>query len=126
METLKSCYRFLGVEENFIPNAIDSRPMGAIYSETRLKLRNLLTPFYRDWSPDNKYIKHRRNGIYYFNMLVDKYLFAMLFSNKKPTLSDDLFERLYERFEDDIKLTESLLGRSLEVWRSKPGSQLLK
>lgn len=116
-KTLSQVYSFLSIDPSFEPSAIKSRPMRAIYSTQRLKVRNILAPFYQDWSVDQKYTLYRKNPIYYFNMFVDRYLYSILFSKEQPKLSKDLGLELYRYFEQDINLTEEIINRPLTAWR---------
>lgn len=120
---IKQLYDFLGVDSAFIPHqSLKKKPQKVIYSIAGLKLVSQLNKLnytyssdkMRRYPKDNTLISKARlkaaNGIINF-------LASRIYVNIKPQVSDELKQKLYVIYEEDILQLEQLIKRDLSVWK---------
>jgi Sulfotransferase domain len=107
-------YKFLGVDDEYVPKSLNSRPFAAIYSMPRLRFRSIRF-IYRK----HPYTKRElvRVGLKWVVLSLDFLFLKPFFSSNKPRLSDGLGKVLIDLYRDDIENLEKLLGRDLTIWK---------
>ena len=118
---LDQLYQFLGVEAGFNPPSVDSRPMAAPYSMTRLRLWNAIDRRCRVWTEDKRYF-HRRTDpvgkmLSRINAGLDQVVWRRLMPAQRPRLPESLQSALIEFYQDDVRSLSGLLGRPLTCWK---------
>jgi len=117
---MRRCYRFLGIDEDYRPGTLDSRPMAATYSLTRLRLGAFLQTTYMRLDPDRRRIHYRRGplaaGCRCLFGGLDRYAWSRLFHERKPALDPDLAEQLIEYYRADVTALGTMLGKDLSHW----------
>ncbi|MEM0897929.1 MAG: sulfotransferase [Verrucomicrobiota bacterium] len=118
---LKSVYRFLEITEDHTTANLRRRSQAVVYSLPRLRLLSLRNPFCFQRTPTGS---RMRGGplaklAWYGGEFVDRALFAKVWGNQKPFLSDNLAARLYDVFREEVEALESLLGRDLNHWKHR-------
>lgn len=121
LRVLRQVFRFLEVEENYVPRALGKKPKESVYSLPRLRLlaRANRTFFY-------DYIQYGENRLalrpkmraapmlaYRTCVAYDRLVMSRLFRNEKPRLSDALIEQFQELYQDDIAALKASLGIDL-------------
>lgn len=123
---LAGLYKFLKVAPDFRPESVNSRPMKAPYSITRLRLWDALDRHCRTWSADGKYFQRKRgplaSSLLALNTALDRLVWERLFPAKRPRLGPELQADLVSYYRDDAKCLESWLGRPLDCWADLTGS----
>jgi len=120
-QELDKLYAFLGVETGFKPPSVDSRPMAAPYSMTRLRLWNAVDRWCRVWSADGRYFHRRTDPLGQFvsraNAGLDRVLWRRLLPAQRPPLPESLQSALIEFYQDDVRRLSGMLGRPLTCWQ---------
>jgi hypothetical protein len=118
--TLRDLYHFVNVDETFLPQSLESRPMSAIYSLTRLRIGNLLKPLYMRRTDSGTRLWQRQGP--FFNAVrmgcvgLDRYLLAHVFTTTKPNVPTDIKDQLTAFYREDMNKLRQLLGRDLCGW----------
>ncbi len=124
LESVRQAYRFLGVDERFVPTTltVKNQTNPGVYSLTRIRWLSLRNPVMYTYY-HHRTRRHRKQ-LTPLNRLIsrvikeiDGFLLARLCDNSKPNPSADLRARLYEIYAEDIDRLEGLLGRELANWR---------
>jgi hypothetical protein len=125
LEALRQVYRFLEIDDGFVPRSLNRKPKRAVYSLTRLRVLNMRRnayPFILARKNDRtKLFYHKQtlsdmsiNGMV---VLTDRLLFAPICNNSKPKLSPNLISRLYSIYKEDIDELEDFLDQELTEWK---------
>ncbi|MEX2171558.1 MAG: sulfotransferase domain-containing protein [Pirellulales bacterium] len=127
---LARLYRVIGVDERFQPKASGGRPMQAIYSLPRLRMRVWMERASRGYGNDRAYTYGRRGLLAtpcrVGAMAIDRFVLRPLFPAGPPEISAELTQTLQEKFEPDIERLEERLGRDLSHWkRSESASRTI-
>ncbi len=119
-------YRFVGVDDTYVPQALDDRPKASLYSIPRIRLMALRNRwFVYDIHPQGTGMSMKNQtrlerwaseAIRQF----DRRVMIRLFKNPRPRLSPALAYRLYQLYAEDIARLEALLERDLSAWRVAP------
>jgi hypothetical protein len=103
---MQDIYRFLGINDTFLPNTTLKHGVGGTYKSALLPrlvesqfYKTILGPMYRKIP-----LPIREN-------FLQRYL-----TNPKPTMPPDIRRQLVERYRDDILKLQDLLSRDLSVW----------
>lgn len=124
-QTIADIYRFLEVDDTFVPKTLKKRPQKGIYSIRRLQFINLVKKCVFTYHPNSVspvgVVKKRQNlieklltySVYGFDRFVLKYLT----NNKRPELSNNLRKQLFDIYKNDIKKLEKLLKMNLDNWK---------
>ena len=120
--TIQNIYKFLGVENGFIPQSLNSKPMASIYSSKRLKFRQFINKktSYYSYYDDNTRI-HKKNG-YIYSIITkifaafDRFFIAKIIKNKKPEIDNKVKEELIKVYRKDIENLQKLTNRDLTHW----------
>lgn len=123
LDFLKEIFRFLGIDEEYIPQSLNSRPQAGVYSIPRVRLLTLRNPIVYTYSSDRmRLILKEEIGLLGSMIvkvinLIDSKVLCRVFPNAKPSLSQDLAEALSTIYEEDTSKLEELLGLSLAHWK---------
>jgi len=122
LKAVQSVYAFLGVNPEYIPRGIHSRPQAVLYDPVRLRLAIYANRLRYHTSEDNRRIFVRGGAWPSFWAIkamaaIDRYLLRVVFGNEKPILHAELRARLINHFRREMDELEGILGRSLSVWR---------
>lgn len=122
LECIQKAYDFLGVSSDFIPGSLNSRPQEVLYNLTRLKLMTCRNQFLYDYNEDRTRSIPRK--ITPVDMIIagtftslDRYLLSLILPNKKPAVSQELREILYELYASDIEALAGFIDRDLSAWK---------
>lgn len=118
---LSRLYCAIGVDGSYQPRASKTRPMQAIYSLPRLRMRLWMGRGYRGYGDRGEYMYFRKGPLATtFRRgagAIDRFVMQRLFRAKAPHLSASLQAALQERFVPDIERLEAWLGRDLSTWK---------
>jgi hypothetical protein len=125
-KSIKEVYKFLQIDENFIPTSLSKRPKQTIYSLFRIKWHSIAIKhfFYSYIDVNNNYeIKipsgsTLKRSIYYSLIGIDRFFLKQLLDNSKPELSDQLLQTLTQVYLEDINNLESCLNIDLTAWKN--------
>jgi hypothetical protein len=120
--SIKKAYRFLELDESFIPEDLNAEPQKVMYSIPRLKIRSLFNPVIYRYFNDNTRLEPRGTRLAAYaeklKNLVDNRMMSLVWDSKKPVLSGELKKSLYALYSDDIHHLEKFLARDLSTWKS--------
>ncbi|MCK4744839.1 sulfotransferase [Candidatus Parcubacteria bacterium] len=125
LKTIKKVYKFLEIYANFIPKkSIGTRPQKVVYSLPRLKwlrLRNNLIYTYnkdRTRLYENKKISKTSKLICKVINSVDCIILRKIFKDRRFDLNNNLKNRLYSIYKEDINKLEKILKKDLSNWKN--------
>jgi hypothetical protein len=110
---VKSLYRFLEVNDNFVPTVIDSR-VNMFRVSRSLKLKNF--GYLISNSMKKMGFKRIHDFIFYNHFLSKIYVKVNKIPSKKPPMKSKTRKKLQDYFHDDILKTQALIGRDLSHW----------
>ena len=118
---LQKTYRFLGIDDSYVPRQLNDRPQAVVYSIPRLKILRLRNERLYDYNSDRTrlYIREQSRldkAVCLTIDRLDRFVLSRVFGNEKPALSEELSRRLHEFYEEDVSRLEELLGVKLERW----------
>ena len=123
-QVISQIYRFLEIEENYLPKALNEQPKQSVHSLPRLKwlaMANRLFYTYRVDKNNMMVLYPRNNALfrlgYYLLVAIDRYLLALIFSNARAKLSENMRKFLAEKYKNDIAALEKFLGQELTIWK---------
>lgn len=123
LEEMQKTYRFLEIDDAYVPRQLNSRPQAVIYSIPRLRVLRLRNERLYTYNADRTrlYVRQQQGALDKVVCrtidAVDHFFLSRVFSNKKPVLSDELRRRLYRLYEEDINGLETLLNVNLKRWK---------
>jgi hypothetical protein len=122
-ESIRKIYRFIGVNDEYMPESIRSRTNPGVYSLTRLRILTIRNPFMYAYN-DERTKRYRKQDPQLLDRLInkmviwtDRLLLAPICDNSKPALSANLTDRLFEIYKEDINRLEGFLGHNLTGWK---------
>jgi len=120
--SIQEAYAFLGVDNEFVPRSLTSRPQKVVYNMTRLKVLRIRNMFMFDYNEERtrlflKKMNLVEKAIVKAITTFDKNILSKVLRDGKPEISQDLRSTLYEKYAADIDLLESFIGRDLSIWR---------
>jgi len=123
---VQQVYRFVGVDDAYVPQALNDRPKASLYSIPRIRLmalRNRWLIYHIEpqgagmsMREQNRLQRWASEAIRQF----DRRVMIRLFKNPRPQLDPALAYRLYSLYAEDIARLEALLDRDLSAWRVAP------
>ncbi len=122
LKSIQYIYRFLKVDDNYIPKTLKSKQNPGVYSLTRLRLLNIRHRFISIYNEDKtaRYGKKQKTIldrlIDRIILTIDRKLLSRICKNSRSKLSAKLARSLFEIYEEDITGLESFLGRKLTHW----------
>jgi hypothetical protein len=119
---LRRAYRFLEIDDSYVPRQLNDRPQAVVYSIPRLKVLRLRNERLYDYNSERTrlYIREQSRldrAVCRTIDRLDRHVLSRVFGNEKPALSEELRRRLHEFYAEDVNGLEELLGVSLERWR---------
>lgn len=120
---IKRVYEFLGLDTNFIPSSLNSRPQAAVYNFKRLKFLQKKNQLIYNYQHGNSRLEKKDGFFYklirYLFVTFDQAVLSKIWSNKRDELSDDLKLLLYRTYKSDIECLEDKFGLKLDKWKKK-------
>jgi hypothetical protein len=110
--TITNVYNFLGVDVNYEPLNTNKRPQKVVYNINRLKILQSINNNLYEYFDKGKRLRKREMGILdnlkvYSIKVFDYLIFRHFYSNKKPCISEELYESLKTMYHKDVqKLSE--------------------
>jgi hypothetical protein len=123
LDSFKKVCRFLGIDEEYVPQSLNSRPMAGVYSVPRLRLLALQNLIVYTYSSDRMRLFPKEEIGLLGSMivkvinLIDGKVLSHVFGNTKPNLSRDLIRALSAIYKKDTLRLEELLELSLTHWK---------
>jgi len=122
---IQKIYRFLEVDDAYVPQQINNRPSAVTYSIARLKFLRCRNKYAFTYNKDNTRLYAKQQSlsdriIYWTITCINRVFLSWTFSNTKPTLNEELKQRLYRIYEADILELEKLLNVKLAHWKHFP------
>jgi len=124
LESIRGLYRFLEVDQHYLPRARGRTWKSAIYSPSRIRFRRLFNPLIYSYCFENGRVTNLCSRGNVVSTLLgyaiggtDRLLLARLCRNDKPSLSVPLRKRLLDVYREDVARLEHLLGTDLSGWR---------
>lgn len=121
--TFADVFRFLYVDEDFVPTAQNLIVNEGVYPRQRLRFLRLRNRYVLHWYDGRSYANIFRPTRPYPHFVcnvvaaVDQFGLARIYGNTKPEISADVRTRLKQFYSADIERLEIDLGRSLAHWR---------
>lgn len=120
LTVIQSVYSFLNVFSEYVPESLSKKPQKVMYNINRLKfLRKMNT----EVLSNDKIIADSKNNFYFLRMMrmlikiVDQAFLSLFMPNKKPDVSKELIDMLFNKYKDDICKLEYYLGKSFSHWK---------
>ena len=122
LESIQGVYRYLGVDSDYIPDSLDSRPQKVLYNLQRLKFMRYRNRFMYSYNNDRTRLSEKKMNLidmFFAGTItaIDSILLAQFYPNVKPVVSDEFKKMLYELYRNDIESLESLIDRDLSLWK---------
>ena len=121
---IQKVFSFLGIELHNIPKSLNSTPQEVQYNITRLRLmswRNHLIYLYNH--DRTRLLFKEKNyfgkGLAWLIAAVDKIILARIMDNRRASLSNELADRLFGIYKEDIGKLQTLIGRDLSHWEPR-------
>jgi len=114
-------FRFLGVNDCFVPKVLYSRPMLGSYNITRLRFLTIRNKLLFNYSNDRMRLFEKEWNITGklaagIIKMIDRLCLSPLLVNKRPAISSELHKRLLDLYVDDLKQLQKLLNRKMDKW----------
>jgi len=121
LSSVQTIYSFLDVDPHYVPKAINATPQAVLYNIPRLRFLSLRNQFIYYYNPDRTRLFMREDnpiGKAVANIIaaIDDRLLSIVFKNKKPAVSAELKDRLFEIYRGDIERLQSYTGIDLSHW----------
>ncbi|HWT03683.1 MAG TPA: sulfotransferase [Pyrinomonadaceae bacterium] len=119
---LQRAYRFLEIDDSYVPRQLNDRPQAVVYSIPRLKILRLRNERLYDYNSERTrlYIREQSRldrAVCRTIDRLDRHFLSRVFGNEKPALGEELRRRLHEFYAGDVGRLEELLGVNLERWK---------
>jgi hypothetical protein len=124
LKIIQNIFRFLEVDENYVPKTLKIKQNPGVYSLTRLRLLNIRHRFISIYNEDKtaRYGKKQKTAldrvIDKLILLIDGKLLSRICKNSRLKLSAKLSRSLFQIYEEDINGLEEFLGKKLTQWKS--------
>lgn len=117
---IQEVYKFVGVDDEFVPKVLNRRVMEGIYSLQRLRLWNLFNRFYYNYNSKCTRLEPKRKNllewiIVLFILGIDKLMKGWLI-NEKPKLESKLKNKLVKYYKKDLRKLEKMINKDLGIW----------
>lgn len=123
LDVAKGSYKFLGLNESYVPKRIRSRPQSVVYNYKRVTMLRYLNIYTSKYSDDSMRVMGKKSllhrCLFYSYKQFDGYILSKISPNSKPVLTDSMFNRLIEIYSKDIESLSILLNRDLSHWLIK-------
>jgi hypothetical protein len=119
---VRKVYRFLGVNPDYMPRAISSKPQAVIYNPRRLRIHVRINRLLFKLNGTKTRIHSRKWNPFSIALarllaIFDNRVLGPALENKKPILSAGLKSRLSAYFAADIGHLERLIDKDLSAWK---------
>jgi len=127
LSAIREVFDHLDIDRTAEPKALGAVQNAGIYSLERLRFLSHRNRYAVKWASDNSWVKLGRPTQpleFAYNaavVLADRWVLSKRYGSTKPKISQDLEQRLYGLYAEDIAHTSTLLGRDLSSW-SAPGT----
>lgn len=108
--TIKDCYSFLGVDNNFVPKSINIKTNKSINLENPMYFRIMKYIYRNIRKPVDKLLSEQTKA-----KLRDSF-HLILSTGEKPDMSNQEREFLLDIFTEQINYLEIFLGKDLDIW----------
>ncbi|HEY0376131.1 MAG TPA: sulfotransferase [Pyrinomonadaceae bacterium] len=119
---LRKVYRFLEIDDAYVPRRLNDRPQAVVYSIPRLKVLRLRNERLYDYNAERTrlYIREQSRldrAVCRTIDRLDRHLLSRVFGNEKPALSEELKRKLHAFYAEDVGRLEESLGVNLGRWK---------
>jgi hypothetical protein len=123
LESIQKAYRFLDIDPDFTPIALNYRPQSVMYNLARLNLLRIRNRFFYNYNSDRTRLYRKKMNLLGFVIVkflntVDGIILARILKNRKPKISIELRKIIYQKYENDIRDLESLIDKDLSGWKN--------
>ncbi|MEO7426870.1 MAG: sulfotransferase domain-containing protein [Fibrobacteria bacterium] len=127
-QAIRRVYRFLGIDPEYQPESIDSRPQAVLFQPFRIRVARLVSRLLFQHSADHQRIIAKQGNpvsrlVARALRKIDRKILAPILKNTRPVLPESLRESLVEAYRQDIEDLERILGRDLSAWKTSPKSR---
>ena len=117
---IKQIYKFLNIEENFIPPNLNTKPQAVIYSIPRLRFLKLRNHFLYNYNTERTRLELKKQSIFdkiaiKLIEFTDRKLLCKLYTTSRPNI--EFPKRLTEILNLDIERLENILSKDLSEWK---------
>ena len=123
-QTISQIYKFLEIDEGFLPKALNNQPKQSVYSIPRLKWLAMANRFFYTYRMDNNHMlalypkkSKLSRMVYYLCVAVDRALLNFFFSNARVKISGTARALLEQKYKEDIDALGKFLGKELAEWK---------
>ena len=121
-------YRFLGVNDNFRPKKINTRPLQSVKNISRLKFLTLSSRYTTNYNKEHTRLYQKKSlfyaALYKSYRVIDSVIFSRVFKTDDSDISSDLKHQLYKFYENDLFQLSKQLDKDLSGW-SYPKNEIL-
>ncbi len=123
-QIVSQIYRFLEIDDGYLPKALTRQPKQSVYSLPRLKWLAIANHFFYTYRVDENnmmalhLVENKLSRLCYYLMNgVDRYFLSFVFGNFKDKLSEDIRRAFVEKYKTDVEALEKMLGQELTKWK---------
>jgi hypothetical protein len=111
VESIKQCFNFIGVSDDYLPTCMESRPQKVTYSLPRLRFMQFRNRVCYENNADRTRLRKRKLNLFgrcYLRSFktIDRLILVRIYQSEKPKFSPSLTSRLREMYKDDIAKLE--------------------
>lgn len=123
-QIVSQIYRFLEIDDGYLPKALTRQPKQSVYSLPRLKWLAIANHFFYTYRVDENNmmdlypVENKLSRLCYYLMNgVDRYFLSFVFGNFKDKLSEDVRRAFVEKYKTAVEALEKMLGQELTKWK---------
>jgi len=119
---ISSIYRFVGVDDTFIPDVLNERANAGVYSMPRLRLRRLMNPIRFTYHHGGQRLERRKSIGRIGRVTVrtirtfDHVVMKRLFPNKRPVLNPEVQQALATYYRADASALRDEFNLDVDHW----------
>jgi hypothetical protein len=124
LNIISQLYDFLGIDSGFMPQkSLNKKPQKVIYSIDGLKLVSRVNQLNYSYSSDKMRLYPKNKTLIGKVRLkamngITNFLASRIYVNTKPQANQELKQKLYNIYEQDIVQLEQLIKRDLSIWKN--------
>ena len=128
---LNKIYKYLGIQEDFVPISIKKRPQKVAYDLNLLKFRKLSNTFYYEFNKNGGLIARKNTDPRWVTFLLQiplnilklmekllVFLRILDINKKQPKLSSKNLSRLLEFYSKDVQKLKSIINSDIKQWKN--------
>lgn len=118
---VKETYSFLGVDQTYVPDALNSRPQRVVYDLQALSIIAGSNDFRYHYNEDRTRLRPRKMPPEEERLVRRMHQLAVDVEGsapRKPALGPEIRARLLDHFREDIEMLEGLLHKDLSHWKT--------